>query len=124
MVDGRAVQVIEQQVSLKRGMVRFRRQHEVAFESGDARGRRRHSRVVGLGRAGRNQRSRSSVDRVSDEELELARLVAAQRESSEIVTLHEDARAARAASERLAKSRNLMKWCGQNCERKAGNGLE
>ena len=76
-------------------------------------GRRRHARVVRLHGAGRDERGGALGQRVRHQELELARLVAAQPQPREVVALHEDARTARRAAERAPQARRLVERRGQ-----------
>jgi hypothetical protein len=101
-LDGRAEQPVEDQVAAVLGGL-VAREHEVAGEP-TARGRRgRHACEVRLRAAGRDQRVAAARERVGDQRLELARLVAAEREPGQVVALDQHAHA-----EHLRQPRRLV----------------
>ena len=106
-MNRRAEQPVEQEVALQRRVGLARGEHEDAVESNGARGGGRHPRVVGLRRAARDDDVGSLREGVGHQELELARLVAAERESGEVVALDEDSWTPVGAAERGAQPMRL-----------------
>src|SRR5438477_8285951 len=112
--DPRAEQMVEEQVSVgELGGVSAQDDHAPQPACG-GRGRGLPG-MIRLHRAERNQSVGVPAQGLGNAELELARLVAADREPGLVVALHEDARAA----QRPGQARQLVQWCGQLAEANA-----
>ena len=103
-MNRRGEQVVEEQVALNGRMCIAGGQHQRTLESGGAGRRSGHARVVRLHGAARHQRIGALAQRVCDEELELACLVAAEREAGEIVAFDQDVWTALGSAERRTKT--------------------
>jgi hypothetical protein len=119
-----AEQSIEEVVALARRLRLACRQHERDAEAGDARGGGGHARVVRLDRAGGHDDGCILMEGVANQEFELARLIAAERQPGEVIAFEQDARAARRAAERLAQAGGLGQRSRQCRERHARKGRE
>ena len=82
-----------------------RGQHECDAQPRDARSGGRHPRVIGLHGSGCDHVRRALAARVANQELELPRLVATERQPGQIVALQQNARASAAPAKRPAKAR-------------------
>src|SRR5262245_51261519 len=102
----------------------MRGEYEHTVESHGARCGRRHARVVRLRSAARNYDVGFLRDRVGHQELELARLVAAEGESGEVVAFDEDARTTRGAAQRSAQTLRFHDWRWKHRKRDAILRLE
>ena len=122
-VNRRAEQPVEQQIALERRVGRSRREHEHAVESNRACSGGRHPRVVGLRRAARDHDVGVLRQRVAHQELELARLVAAEREPGEVVALDEDSWTPGGAAKRGAQPMRLDDGRRQRGEGDARAGI-
>jgi hypothetical protein len=99
-VDARAEQFIEQQVAIQQLGSRSVQQ-KLATQTRPGCGRCGLATVIRLRRARCDQRIRALFQRLADEKLELARLVAAKREASLIVALDEQLRATEVSRKRF-----------------------
>jgi len=118
-VDARAEEVVEQVVALPRRIRLSRGQHQRDVEARHPRRRGRHPRVIRLHSAGRHDGRRAEPPRVGDQKLQLPRLVAAERQTGEIVALEQNAGTARGSAERGAQSDSLGQRRRQHRQRNA-----
>src|SRR5439155_8063580 len=99
---------------------RLPRKHQPALNTGDARRCRGHPAVVRLWRAESHKDVRAEARRIGNEVLELARLVASEREARVVVTL--DQESVQAYGRRQA--RRLLKRRGQGGELESRKSAE
>ena len=107
-VHAGAEQAIEQQVAFVGGRRGVGGQHQFGGHAGDAGGAGGHAGVIRLHRAGGDERRGAGTPGVADQEVELARLVAAAGQPGEVVALDEDARAPRRPAQGLAQPGRVL----------------
>jgi hypothetical protein len=90
-VDGGTKQLIEKEIPLGR-IVRFSTKNKLTPQTCLCSGCGRLTAMVGLSRAGRDQRITSTIDSISEKEFQLARFIAAQAKAGLIVALDPDGR--------------------------------
>ena len=111
-VQRRAEQVVEEQVAVVARRL-LAREREVAVEPEPVRRGRGHARVVALRAAAGHERVAAPGERLRAEVLELAGLVAAERETGEVVALHEQARR---GADRRCEPVQRLEWRGEGRE--------
>src|SRR5438552_814122 len=118
-MDLSAKQFIEEKIALHYGRFGILRQHQRGFQACRGRRGRGHPGMVRLRRPRSDEHGCASGECIADEKFQLAGLVAAERESRQVIALDENPGTRLASTKFPPEAAQFVKRRGKSCEPEA-----